>query len=75
MPFYLHGGAYPYASYDTAGNCATNEYCMAVGVTTKGSTVHGWGNNGNSNNCPSSDSDWPNKVYNHRSPHLTVWLK
>ncbi|KAL9971493.1 hypothetical protein ACROYT_G017663 [Oculina patagonica] len=75
MPLSVHGGAYPFASYDTAGNCATIEYCMAVGVTTQGSTVHGWLNNGNSNDCPSSDSDWPNKSYNHKSPHLTVWLK
>ena len=75
MPYPLHGGAYPYASYNTAGHLATNEYCMAVGVTRKGTTAHGWPNNGHGSDCPSNDSDWPNKAYNHQSPHLLVWLK
>ena len=75
MPLGGHGGSYPYASYNTAGNTATNDYCMAVGVLAKGSTAHGWSQNANGYDSPSSDSDWPNKVYNHQSPHLTVWLK
>ncbi|KAL9971504.1 hypothetical protein ACROYT_G017675 [Oculina patagonica] len=75
MPYGGHGGSYPYASYNTAGNTATNDYCMAVGVMTKGSTAHGWKQNANGYDSPSSDSDWPNKAYHHQSPHLTVWLK
>jgi len=42
MPHGSHGGSYPYASLNTAGNTATNDYCMAVGVLAKGSTAHGW---------------------------------
>jgi len=75
MPYIAHGGSYPYASYNTAGGTATNDYCMSVGVMAKGSTAHGWSQNANGYDSPSSDSDWPNKAYNHQSPHLTVWLK
>ena len=75
MPYALHGGAYPYASLNTAGDCGTNDYCMSVGVTTKGTTAHGWSQNGNAYDSPSSDSDWPNRSYSHQSSHLTVWLK
>jgi len=75
MPLGPHGGSYPFASYNTAGNTATNDYCMSVGVLAKGSTAHGWSQNANGYDSPSSDSDWPNKAYNHQSPHLTVWLK
>ena len=75
MPLRVHGGSYPYASYDTAGNTAANDYCMAVGVLAKGSTVHGWSQNANGYDSPSSNSDWRNKAHNHQSPHLTVWLK
>ena len=35
MPYALHGGAYPYASLNTAGDCGTNDYCMSVGVRRK----------------------------------------
>lgn len=76
MPYSLHGGSYPYTSSAAGGGrLDVNEYCMAVGVNTKGSTANGWTNNGHANDCPSSDSDWPNKSYNHGSPYLTVWLK
>ena len=75
MPLGVHGGSYPYASVNTDGGTATNDYCMAVGVTAKGSTAHGWTQNGNAYDSPSSDSDWPNRSLNHLSPHLTVWLK
>ncbi|XP_078370852.1 uncharacterized protein LOC144654565 [Oculina patagonica] len=74
-PSSVHGGSYPYASYNTAGNTAANDYCMAVGVLAKSSTAHGWSQNANGYDSPSSDSDWPNTSYNHQSPHLTVWLK
>ena len=74
MPAGSHGGSYPYASYTPAGNTAPNDYCMAVGVMATGSTAHGWSQS-DGFDSPSSDSDWPNKAYNHQSPHLTVWLK
>ena len=75
LPYVTDGGSYPYASYNTAGNVGRNDYCMAVGVMSKGSTAHGWSQNANSYDSPSSDSDWPNKSFNHQYPHLTVWLK
>ncbi|XP_068733893.1 uncharacterized protein [Montipora capricornis] len=75
MPYTAHGGSYPYASFNTEGNTATNDNCMAVGVMSKGSTAHGWSQNGNGYDSPSSDSDWPNKSYSHQSPYVVVWLK
>jgi len=75
MPHGSHGGSYPYASLNTAGNTATNDYCMAVGVLAKGSTAHGWLQASTGYDSPSSDSDWPNRSYSHQSPRLTVWLK
>ena len=75
MPNANHGGSYPYASYNTAGNTATNDYCMSVGVITKRSTAHGWSQNADGYDSPRSDSDWPNGSYNHQAPTLTVWLK
>ena len=75
MPHGPHGGSYPYASLNTAGNTATNDYCMAVGVLAKGSNAHGWSQASSGYDSPSSDSDWPNRSYIHQSPHLTVWLK
>ena len=35
---------------------------MSVGVMTKGSTAHGWSQNGNGYDSPRSDSDWPNII-------------
>ncbi|XP_068733894.1 uncharacterized protein [Montipora capricornis] len=75
MPFSAHGGSYPYASYDAAGNVATNDNCMAVGLMLKGATAHGWSQNVNGYDSPSSDSDWPNKSYSHQSPYVVIWLK
>ena len=75
MPFYAHGGAYPCASYDTAGNVAANDNCMSVGVMKKQSTARGWSQNGNGFDSASSDSDWPNRSYSHQSPNVVVWLK
>ena len=75
MSYPLHGGSYPSVSYDTAGNTAGNDYCMAVAVLPKGSTAHGWSQNGNGYDNPSSDSDWPSRSNSNYSPHLLVWLK
>ena len=75
MPLPQHGGSYPSATYNTAGNTNTNDYCMAVGVQKTGTTVHGWTQNANGYDSPRSDSDWPNRQYNHVSPYVTVWLK
>ncbi|XP_068733895.1 uncharacterized protein [Montipora capricornis] len=76
MPYSAHGGSYPYASINTAGSTYdTNDNCMAVGVMSKGSTAHGWSQNGNGYDSSSSDSDWPNKSYSHQSPYVVVWLK
>ena len=75
LPNSAHGGSYPYASYHAAGGIYNNDYCMSVGVMAKGFTAHGWSQNANGYDSPSSDSDWPNKAYNHQSPHLTIWLK
>lgn len=75
MPYSGHGGSYPYASINTGNTCNTNDNCMAVGVMSKGSTAHGWSQNGNGYDSPSSDSDWPNKSYSHQSPYVVVWLK
>ena len=75
MPVSAHGGSYPYASYNTAGNTAANENCMAVGVMKKHSTAHGWSQNGDGFDSASSDSDWPNRSYSHQSPNVVVWLK
>ena len=71
----VHGGVYPSASYDTAGNTSGNDYCMTVGVLPKGSTAHGWSQNSGGYDNPSSDSDWPNRSNANHSPHLLVWLK
>ena len=75
MPFRKHGGSYPYASVNTAGNTATNDNCMAVGVMKKYSTAHGWSQDSNGFDSASSDSDWPNRSYSHQSPKVVVWLK
>ncbi|XP_067033252.1 uncharacterized protein [Acropora muricata] len=75
MPLSIHGGSYPYASFNTAGNTVTNDNCMAVGVMRRHSTAHGWSQNGNGFDSASSDSDWPNRSYSHQSPNVVVWLK
>ncbi|XP_028392656.1 uncharacterized protein LOC114517196 [Dendronephthya gigantea] len=75
MPHPQHGGSYPSASYNTAGNTRTNDYCMAVGVLKSGRTADGWRQNANGYDSPRSNSDWPNSRYNHQSPFVTVWVK
>ncbi|XP_015777068.1 PREDICTED: uncharacterized protein LOC107355072 isoform X2 [Acropora digitifera] len=75
MPLSNHGGSYPCASYNTAGNTDTNDNCMAVGVMKKHSTAHGWSQSGQGFDSASSDSDWPNRSHSHQSPNVVVWLK
>jgi hypothetical protein len=75
MPHPKHGGSYPSAARNTAGNTRVKDYCMAVGVQKTGTTADGWTQNANGYDSPRSDSDWPNSQYNHVSPYLTVWLK
>ena len=75
MPYSVHGGSYPYASYSTAGDTAANDNCMAVGVMKKQSTAHGWSQNGYGFDSASSDSDWPNRSHYNQSPNVVVWLK
>ncbi|KAJ7353979.1 hypothetical protein OS493_030825 [Desmophyllum pertusum] len=68
LPLGGNGGSYPYASYNTAGNTAAKDYCMAVGAMAKGSTAHGWSLKVNGYDIPGSDSDWPNRSDSHQSP-------
>ncbi|KAL9989404.1 hypothetical protein ACROYT_G003951 [Oculina patagonica] len=68
MPLQQHGGSYPYASFNQQGNTEVNDYCMAVGVQSGGSSADGWSQNNNGYDSPSSDSDWPNRQYNHQFP-------
>ena len=75
MPLPQHGGSYPSVSFNNAGNTEVNDYCMAIGVQTKGTTADGWHQNGNGYDSARSNGDWPNKSYNHGSPFVTVWLK
>ena len=75
MPLTQHGGSYPYTSHNKQGNTETGDYCMAVGVQSAGTSADGWTQNANGYDSPSSDSDWPNRSYNHQSPRVLVWLK
>ena len=76
MPLAHHGGSYPSATFNRAGNTRARDYCMAVGVLKKGATADGWTHPGNDGyDSPQSKSDWPNSGHNHQSPYVTVWLK
>ena len=75
MPLPQHGGSYPSAAHNTAGNTRVKDYCMSVGVQKTGTTADGWTQNANGYDSARSDSDWPNSQYNHVSPYVTVWLK
>ncbi|CAB4007783.1 Hypothetical predicted protein, partial [Paramuricea clavata] len=75
LPLSYHGGSYPSATHNTAGNTRVKDYCMSVGVQKTGTTADGWTQNGNGYDSARSDSDWPNSQYNHVSPYVTVWLK
>ena len=75
MPFLQHGGSYPSATYNKAGNARKNDYCMSVAVLKTGTTADGWTQNSNGYDSARNSSDWPNSQKNHASPYLTVWLK
>jgi hypothetical protein len=69
-----HGGAYPYTSYNAAGNTQGNDWCIGVGTTTVNSTVDGFGQNGNGYDAPSNETNWPNGAIN-VPVHVAVWLR
>ena len=73
MPLAQHGGSYPAASINAAGNTNGGDLCMAVGVLDSGS-ANGFTTNGNGFDAPSSASDWPNAAYN-VAPLVSVWLR
>ena len=75
MPISHHGGSYPSATFNTAGNTKTGDYCMAVGVQKTGATADGWTQTKYGYDLPQSNSDWPNTKFNNVSPYVTVWLK
>ena len=74
MPFDMHGGSYPYAAKNTAGNTSGSDSCMAVGTLLAGATADGFTQNGNGFDAPSDDATWPNTAYN-VVPHVAVWLR
>ena len=39
MPYVGHGGSYPATFFNTIGNTAINDICMAVGFLTKGAVA------------------------------------
>jgi len=73
MPNNAHGGSYPYAGYNGLGNTGPGDWCMAVGVQI-GGTVHGFTQNGNGYDGPSSNTDLPNGSINN-TPEVSVWLR
>ena len=75
MPYPRHGGSYPSATYNKAGNTKVKDYCMAVGVQKAGTTADGWTQNGSGFDSAQNNSDWPNSQNNHASPYVTVWIK
>lgn len=74
MNLQVHGGSYPYASFNKKGNTLVRDTCMAVGVMSSGSAF-GFTQNNNGYDTPTSNSDWPNARYNHKSPFVSVWLR
>ncbi|MBL0215369.1 MAG: hypothetical protein IPQ07_15965 [Myxococcales bacterium] len=73
LPFNMHGGSYPYAAKNTAGNIDLGDNCFAVGVQASGN-ADGFSQNGNGFDAPSDEATWPNPAYN-ISPHVAVWLR
>jgi len=73
LPFNMHGGSYPYAAKNTAGNVDLGDNCFAVGVQASGN-ADGFSQNGNGFDAPSDEATWPNPAYN-ISPHVAVWLR
>lgn len=74
MPLREHGGSYPGAFYNAAGNTTGSDWCMAVGVQLTGTTVDGFTQNGNGFDAPSNDTGWPNGSIN-IDPRVSVWLR
>ncbi len=75
MPFYQHGGSYPYASQNYDGNTTSSDVCMAVGVMTLTTVAtSGFTQNGQGYDQPTNDSDWPNAQTNGNA-HVSVWLR
>jgi hypothetical protein len=74
MPWDLHGGSYPSAPRNEAGNTSPGDWCMAIGVMIEGTTAHGFGQNDNGWDAPSTESTWPNGDYN-TPPVISVWLR
>jgi hypothetical protein len=74
LPADLHGGSYPYTSFNAAGNTGGGDNCMSVGVQLTGMNADSWGQNGNGFDAPSSDADWPNAALA-SSMHVAVWLR
>jgi hypothetical protein len=70
----VHGGSYPYAARNTAGNTSANDLCMAVGAQLEGSVADGFAMNGNGFDAPLDDAGWPNTSYD-VAPHVAVWLR
>lgn len=69
-----HGGAYPYASFNAAGNTLGNDVCMGIGTTLVNTTVDGFTQNGNGYDAPSDETTWPNPAFNVPA-HVAVWLR
>ena len=75
MVWSSHGGAYPAATLNSAGNTSPNDDCMSIGVML-GSGANGFSHRrgGNGFDAPEGDSDWPNRDYQ-SAPMVSVWLK
>jgi len=73
MPLAQHGGSYPAASFNAAGNTNHSDLCMATGVLNSG-TANGFTTNGNGFDAPTSPTDWPNAAYN-VTALISVWLR
>ena len=73
-PFNMHGGSFPYAGKNTAGNIDPSDLCMAIGTLAAGANADGFSQNGNGFDAPSDESTWPNPIYN-LPQHVAVWLR
>mmetsp|Transcript_34170 Transcript_34170/g.60608 ORF Transcript_34170/g.60608 Transcript_34170/m.60608 type:complete len:305 (+) Transcript_34170:65-979(+) len=75
MDWSSHGGAYPAATRNDAGNTSPNDDCMSIGVML-GKSANGFSHRqgGNGFDAPESNSDWPNRDYN-SAPMVSIWLK
>jgi len=74
MPWDLHGGSYPSAPRNEAGNTSPDDWCMAVGVMLEDTNANGFGQNNNGWDAPSAESTWPNGDYS-SPPIVSVWLR